>query len=215
MVTVIEEVAVLFPSVVVAVTVAVPTEMAVTNPVSLTVATPVLPELHVIALFEAFAGDTFAVNCFISPTFKLSEAGETETPDTGMVTVIEEVAVLFPSAVVTVIIAIPAETAVTIPVELTDAIPFLSDFHVTDLFEAFDGVTTAVNCCFEPTFKVTDSGDKVIPVTGTVTVMAEVAVLFPSTVVTVIVADPPETAVTKPLSLTIATLLLLDFHVTD
>jgi hypothetical protein len=62
-VTVIVEVAVLFPSVVVAVIIAEPTETAVTNPVVLTVATPVLFELHVIALLEAFGGDTFTVNC--------------------------------------------------------------------------------------------------------------------------------------------------------
>ena len=47
------------------------------------------------------------------------------------------------------------------------------------------------------------------------TVKAQVALLLlPSAVVTVMVADPGALAVTKPLLLTVATEVLLDFHVT-
>ena len=47
------------------------------------------------------------------------------------------------------------------------------------------------------------------------TVNAQVALLLlPSAVVTVIVAVPGALAVTKPLLLTVATVVLLDFHVT-
>ena len=55
------------------------------------------------------------------------------------------------------------------------------------------------------------------PVTGIAaafTVTAHVAVLAPSTVVTVIVADPTPLAVTTPAEDTVATELLLDVHVT-
>ena len=56
------------------------------------------------------------------------------------------------------------------------------------------------------------------PVTRTVaeavTVTAQTAVLAPSTVVTVILAEPAATAVTKPLALTVATAVLLELHVT-
>ena len=47
------------------------------------------------------------------------------------------------------------------------------------------------------------------------TVKAQVALLLlPSAVVTVMVADPGALAVTKPLLLTVATVVLLDFQVT-
>ena len=47
------------------------------------------------------------------------------------------------------------------------------------------------------------------------TVKAQVALLLlPSAVVTVMVADPVALAVTKPLLLTVATVVLLDFQVT-
>jgi hypothetical protein len=47
-----------------------------------------------------------------------------------------------------------------------------------------------------------------------VTVTAQVAVLAPSTVVTVMVAEPAATAVTTPVELTVATLVLLLLQVT-
>jgi putative effector of murein hydrolase len=60
-VTVMDEVAVLDPSWVVTVTVAVPAETPVTTPVALTVATEVLPEDQVTFLLVALAGATVAV----------------------------------------------------------------------------------------------------------------------------------------------------------
>ena len=132
-------------------------------------------------------------------------------------TVIELVAEKPPSTVVTVMVAEPAATAVTSPDELTVATELLLVDQFTFLFEAFDGATVAVNCCVAPTFTVADVGDTVTPVTGTlvvVTVIALVAVLPWSTVVTVIVADPCATAVTNPLALTVATPPLLVVHVT-
>ena len=62
-----------------------------------------------------------------------------------METVIAQVAVLLPSAVVTVIVAEPLDNPVTKPVELTVAIVVLDDAHVTFLFVAFEGAMVAVN----------------------------------------------------------------------
>ena len=60
-----------------------------------------------------------------------------------------------------------------------------------------------------------DGGEKyTVKVEAAVTVMADVAVLLPSAVVTVIVAVPTATAVTKPVALTVATAVLLDCQVT-
>jgi hypothetical protein len=58
----------------------------------------------------------------------------------GLVTVTVHVDVLFPSSVVTVIVAVPASTAVTVPLALTVATDVLLLVHVTFLFVAFDGL---------------------------------------------------------------------------
>ena len=54
-----------------------------------------------------------------------------------MVIVIAQIAVLFPSVVVTVIAAVPAVTPVTTPVVLTVATPVLPEVQVTFLLVAF------------------------------------------------------------------------------
>ena len=55
----------------------------------------------------------------------------------------------------------------------------------------------------------------VTPVANCLTVKAQVALLLlPSAVVTVMVADPGALAVTRPVVLTVATVVLLDFQVT-
>jgi hypothetical protein len=79
------------------------------------------------------------------------------------------------------------------------------------------GVTVAVNVVVEPTFTLAVVGDTVTPVTGTfvvLTVIADVAVNPPLTVVTVIVALPAATPDTTPAELTVATAVLLELHVT-
>ena len=58
-------------------------------------------------------------------------------------------------------------------------------------------------------------GLTVTPVTKIgLTVITDVAVLAPSAVVTVMVAVPTETPVTRPVALTVATAVLLLLHVT-
>ncbi len=67
-----------------------------------------------------------------------------------------------------------------------------------------ESAVTAVSCSVDPTLTVPDDGETVTDATGTtVTVIAAVP-LFPS-LVTVIVADPTATAVTRPLADTVAT----------
>src|SRR4051812_26952469 len=75
-------VAVLFPSCVVTVIVAVPGATPVTNPDAFTVAIPVLLEVHDTVLFAALAGDTVAVSCTVALTFRLADVGVTLTPVT-------------------------------------------------------------------------------------------------------------------------------------
>ena len=219
--TVTEHVAVLDPSVVVTVIVAVPAALAVTTPLEDTVATVVLLDFHVTDLSVAFDGRTVAVKVCVSPTvidnevlFRLTPVTETVAADT--VTV--HFAVLAPSVVVTVIVEVPAAFAVTTPEEDTVATEVLLDDHVTDLSVAFDGNTVAVKVSVSPTVMDRELLFRLTPVTDTFaawTVTEHVAVLDPSVVVTVIVAVPAAFAVTTPLEDTVAIVVLLDVHVTD
>ena len=70
--------------------------------------------------------------------------------------------------VVTVIVAAPAANAVTTPLELTDAIDVFDEAHVTAGFVAVLGAIAAVRVWVRPRFKVTEVGETVTPVTGTV-----------------------------------------------
>ena len=214
----IDDVAVFPPSWVVTVIVAEPAATALTNPELFTVATAVLFDDQLTVLFVAFDGATVAVNCCVPPTFRLADVGDTVTPVTAtfpVVTVIAEVAVFPPSCVVTVIVAEPCATPLTNPLEFTVATPVLLELQLTVLFVAFDGDTVAVSCVLAPTFTDAVVGDTLTPVTATLfTVIAEVAVLLPSCVVTVIVAVPAATPVTSPDAFTVATAGLLELQLT-
>ena len=194
-----------------------------------------LSELHVTFLFVALLGITIATNATVSPisssslgifndtfsTFITSGSGSGSGSSFGN-TVISHTAVLFPSTVVTVIFAFPSPTALTTPL-FTVATFVLSELHVTFLFVALLGVIVATNVTVSPifnssfcefnvtfsTFITSGSGSS-----SGKTVISHVAVLFPSTVVTVIFAFPSPTAVTTPFS-TVAASVLSDFHVTD
>ena len=88
-------------------------------------------------------------------------------------------AVLLPSCVVTVILAVPAETAVTNPDEFTVATAVLLELHVTVLLVAFAGAIVADSCCVFPVYKLAVVGETLTEATGiAATVMAEVAVYF-------------------------------------
>lgn len=113
---------------------------------------------------------------------------------------------------VTVTSVVPADLAVTKPVELTVATELLDEDQDTDLFEADVGATVAVSCFVRPFIIVAVVGVTDTPLAGVVTVTAHVAFLPPSVVVAVIVAVPLAFAVTRPEELTVATALLLLLH---
>lgn len=164
--TVTEQVAVLPPSVVLAVIVAVPAFFAVTSPSEDTVATEVLLDVHVTSLLDALEGLTVAVNHVVSPTVMERLEGESVTLVTGTdFTVIEHVAVLPPSAVLTVIVAEPTLLAVIVPSEATEATSELLDVHVTSLFVAFEGLTVAVRLEVSPLLIVREERLRDTPVT--------------------------------------------------
>ena len=96
------------------------------------------------------------------------------------VTVAKHVAVFEPSCVVPVIVAEPAATPVTTPVEITVATDVLLELQLTVAFVALDGSTVAVNWVVAPTYTETESGDTLTPVTAispTTTVKGEDVVL--------------------------------------
>ena len=80
----------------------------------------------------AFAGAMVAESCCVPPIRIDAVVGLTVTPVTSIgLTVITEVAVRAPSAVVTVIVAVPTLTPVTSPVALTVATAVLLLLQVT------------------------------------------------------------------------------------
>jgi len=133
------------------------------------------------------------------------------------VTVTLQAAVLLPSAVFTVMVAVPAATALTSPPADTVATEVLLLLHVTFWFVAVEGAMVAIRSSASPTVRFVDVLFSVTPVTATevvTTLTVQLAVLPPSTVLTVMVAVPAATAVTAPPADTVATELLLLLHVT-
>jgi hypothetical protein len=168
-VTVTAQVAVLLlPSAVVTVMVALPADIAVTVPFD-TLATALLLLLHVTVLFVASAGETVAVNVSDVLLTRLRSVLFRDTLVTGTgtgATVTEQVAVLLPSAVVTVMVALPADTAVTLPLEDTVATEGALLIHVTVLTVASEGVTAALKASEPPAKRLSDAGLIDTPVTA-------------------------------------------------
>ena len=215
-VTVTVAVAIRAPSSVVTVMVAVPGAAAVTRPLASTVATDVLSLRHVTFWLVALAGAMMATKVSVAPTLSVAVVLFSVTPVTRCSTVIVLVAECPPSAVVTVIVAVPGAMAVTNPLAFTVATAELLLDHVTFLLVASAGTTVAVSVVVEPTLSVA-AGVTVTPVGGitcSLTVTVAVALCPPSSVVTVILAVPGAMALTNPLALTVAIAELLLAHVT-
>jgi hypothetical protein len=172
--TVTEQVAVLPPSVVVTVIVALPPATAVTTPLAFTVATAVLLDAQLTAWFVASAGLTVAVRVGDPPTVSSRLVWFRLTPVTamssgsGIAMVTAQTAVLPPSAVFTVILAVPAATAVMTPLEFTVAIAVLLDVHDTFLFVAFAGLIAAVRVAVPPGARLRPAVFRSTPVTAIV-----------------------------------------------
>src|SRR5437868_1837812 len=199
----------------VAVIVAEPAALALTNPLPLTLATPVLPLAHVTTRPDRVlpsASLSVAVNCPVWPTGTLADAGvtATEATETG-VTLTDDVP-LCPS-LVAVMVADPVATAVTTPLPLTRAIVVSLLDHVTarpDKTLPLASLRVAVSCAVCPTDTVADDGVTVTEATGAFVTVTAAVPLFPS-LVAVIVAEPAATPLTRPVLLTVAALeLLLD-----
>ena len=138
-------------------------------------------------------------------------------PTTGEDTVTEHVAVFEPSVVFTVIVADPADFAVTTPDEDTVATEVLLEDQVTFLFVAFEGETVAVKVWVSPSVIDSDVLFRLTPVTETVaafTVTVQVALALPFLSFTVITEVPGERAFTLkvgvPSTVTDATEVLLE-----
>ena len=121
----------------------------------------------------------------------------------------------FPSAVLTVIEAVPILTPVTKPSALTVALAEL-DVQDTALFAAFDGIIVATSCVVNEAWDMKLVGYTVTPLTGigvpgTDTVITAVAVRFESSVVLAVIVVVPAIAVVviTPFE-TVATAVLLD-----
>jgi hypothetical protein len=169
----------LFPSLV-AVIVAEPAAAPVTTPLEFTVAADGLLLVHVTVLPESalpLASFGVAVNCTVCPTWRLAVAGltATEVTDTG-VTMTAELPVRPPLEPV--IVADPAVTPVTRPLELTVATAPLLLAQVTvwpDTTLPLVSVTVAASWTVWPWGTVADAGATVTDPTATGHVTATLA----------------------------------------
>jgi len=110
------------------------------------------------------------------------------------------------------IVATPLSTARTNPVEFTVATDGLLLYQIVTGTCDVAGVNTTIDC--EKLFfvRVIVGGPKYIPAIGAMTVTRAIAVLFPSTDVATIDAEPPPLAVTNPLLLTVITAGFVELH---
>ena len=198
---------------------AVPALTALTLPSASTVATEGSLDFQLTALYVASEGVIVALSCLVPPSSRTTTPSFRLTPVTDIVaalTVTLQVASFPPSAVVTVISAVPALTALTLPSASTVATEGSLDFQLTALYVASEGVIVALSCLVPPSSRTTTPSFRLTPVTDIVaalTVTLQLASLPPSAF-TVIVASPGDTAVTFPLWSTVATAVLLLSHVT-
>jgi len=120
-----------------------------------------------------------------------------------------QMALLPPSTVVTVIVQLPPLAAVTKPLADTFAFVASEVDQVTAWFVAFEGLTVAVSWLAPAIGRETLFLSRVTPLTDTTaaeTVTEQLALLSPSAVVTVIVALPMATPLTRPFEETVALL---------
>ena len=106
----------------------------------------------------ASAGSTVAVSVASSPSTSSRVFLSTDIPETFIgrgSTVTSQAAVLLPSVVMTVIVADPALTAVTLPSPSTVATSVLEEDQLMDGLVALDGETVAESVSLSPSIKVT------------------------------------------------------------
>ena len=135
-------------------------------------------------------------------------------PFSGVVTVTVHVSVNPPSFAVTVITAVPLETAVILPVLSTAAMEGSLEDQATVWSDAVSGTKLTVRYAVSPLVKLSESVFRCTSNNGVETLTVQVSVYPPSPVVAVITAVPLETAVTFPVLSTVATAVFELFHVT-
>jgi len=193
----------------VAVIVAAPVATAVTSPVEFTLAVAVLLLDQLMVRPESglpFASFGVAVSCTVCPTCTLADAGLTATDATGTLLTVILDEPLCPSEVA-VIVATPAATPDTTPLELTVATAVLLLDQLMTRPEsgvplASFGVAVSGTVC--PTCTLADAGATATDATGALLTVMLALPLWPS-LVAVMVAEPVATAVTSPLEPTVAT----------
>jgi len=150
-------------------------------------------------------------------------AGDGETvSDTSAAgrTVITAVPEISDEGSVAVMVATPVATAVTRPVDDTDAVDEFEDDHVTELVRSWvlksEYTPVAVSCCVASAGTLATGGDTVIATsTAGSTVMTAVPEINEDGSVAVMVATPVATPVTRPVEDTDAVESLDDDHVTE
>jgi len=205
------------PPTAVAVIMAVPGAIAVTKPAGLTVATVGALEAQVTVLCVASSGRTVDTSGCVPPTTRAAVVGATVMLATGITgaatTWTTPVAVKLPSAVVTMMVAMPGAMPVTTPVvACTAATAGAVEAHVTALFVALAGANTADSVVVPPAITTAVAGAMATPVTAiipgaAVTVTTLVSTKLPVAVRATMTAMPAALAVTRPVALTVATAL--------
>jgi len=192
-----------------AVIVARPTAWAVTSPFASTDAIALSLEDHTTARpvrVVPVPSFVVAVSCWVAPTMTLAVGGLTVTDATGTGVTVRSAEPLLVS-LVALILAVPAATAVTNPLEETVATPVLSDDQVITLpVKAWPLASrvVAVACVVCPATTEEEASETLTVATGIgVTVTGTVA-NFPS-LTAAIVATPGASAETIPLAETVAT----------
>ncbi len=182
------------PLLLVYVIVVVPADTAVTNPVDETVATDVFDETHGFVV----AGDADPVNCDVAFT-----QADNVPVIVGNAFTVNVAVTIQPLLLVYVIVVVPADTAVTNPVDETVA---------TDVFDETHGLVVAgdadpVNCDVPFT-----QADNVPVIVGNAFTVNVVVTIHPLLFVYVIVVVPAVNAVTSPVFETVATVVFEETH---
>ena len=115
----------------------------------------------------ALSGFTVAIRVSLPPTVRESSVlfrVTLSTDTTAGATVTSQLAVLLPSCVVTVMVAVPAATAVTVPLSTVTILLSLL-LQVTFLLLALSGFTVAVRVSLSPTVRESSALFRVTPVT--------------------------------------------------
>jgi hypothetical protein len=204
----------------VALIVAEPAATPLTSPLADTVATDdALLAQVIVRPLSGFPFESLgvAVSWSVAPTGTFADAGLTATEATGTgVTVMADVPLL--PSLVAVIVAEPATTPLTSPLEDTVATEdaLLAQVIVRPLSGLpLASLGVAVSCTVASTSRLADAGVTVTDATGTgaAATVTDAEPLCPS-LVAVIVAEPTAAPVTRPVPFTVATVALLLAHVT-